>query len=106
MLSDEYLCDPMTTQTAAIPQPARASDRDWTDLCARLVREFPDLDAKQIFNEVTGARDATELFEVDPAERLRLATIMARNNLTLLSGGADLARLDPERRVREAHTDS
>jgi hypothetical protein len=97
VLPDDHLGQSGPDEAAQIPHPA---DHGWTELCAKLIEEFPSLDAHQVINEVTHAREATQLFGVDSAEQRRLAASMARNNLTLLSGGADLARLDPERHVR------
>jgi hypothetical protein len=99
MLSDDLTSDRHAAMGEAVPRPV---DPRWAELCAKLTNEFPELDGQQIIFEVGRARDATELFGLDEVDRLQSAAAMARNNLTLLSGGADLARLDPERHDRRA----
>jgi hypothetical protein len=79
-------------------QPSRKTS--WPDLCADLIREFPQIDSGDVIEEVARARSATSLFGLDAAEQYRASATIARNNLRILSGEADLARLDPETHMR------
>jgi hypothetical protein len=97
-MSDDLISDIDVGSQRGIPEPA---DPVWAGICARLSDEFPGLQVRQVVSEVRRAREATQLFGLDADEQARSAETMARNNLTLLAGGADLARLDPERHVRE-----
>jgi hypothetical protein len=103
---------PSNTLDASYPQlvlrtngPGRqqTGDTNWADLCADLIAEFPAIEPADVIEEVARSRSATELFGLDNAERIRATGTIARNNLRLTSGEADLARLDPETHIRRKH---
>jgi hypothetical protein len=81
----------------------RSSPNYWADLCADLLGEFPSVDRSVLIEEIVRARAATSLFGLDVREQVRWTATIARNNLRLLTGGADLARLDPESHDRRKH---
>jgi hypothetical protein len=87
----------------AVPQ--QTSDTNWADLCAEVIAEFPAIEPGDVIEEIARARSATELFGLDNAERIRATGTIARNNLRLTSGEADLARLDPETHSRRKHSE-
>lgn len=90
---------PADSTPPSVPS-ARSGGLDWSDLCAQLSEEFPDLSRREIIEMVARARSATDLFGLDSAEQLRLTETIARNNMAIATGSADLARLDPEHHVR------
>jgi len=85
------------------PGIQQTGDTNWADLCADLIAEFPAIEPADVIEEVARSRSATELFGLNDAERIRATGTIARNNLRLTSGEADLARLDPETHVRRKH---
>ena len=85
------------------PGIQQTGSSNWADLCADVVAEFPAIDPADVVEEVARARAATELFGLDNPERLRATATIARNNLRIMSGEADLARLDPETHTRRKH---
>lgn len=89
---------PIRRADRIVSQPS--SDNNWADLCADLVGEFPTLDGREVIEAVARARSATNLFGLDLNEQIRATATIARNNLRLMTGEADLARLDPETHVR------
>ena len=82
----------------------RLTGARWAALCSDLVNEFPDLDRADIVAQVARARAATALFGLDHGDQLQTSAAIARNNLRLINGEADLARLDPENHVRRKRT--
>jgi hypothetical protein len=85
------------------PGVQQTGDTNWADLCADVIAEFPAMEPADVIEEIARARSATELFGLSDRERLRATATIARNNLRLTSGEADLARLDPETHTRRKH---
>ena len=69
---------------------------EWAELCAKLTHEFPAVADAVVVSEVARARTATDLFSLAIPEQIRASETIARNNLRIRNGEADLARLDPE----------
>jgi hypothetical protein len=79
------------------------SHADWRTLAAHLVDDFTELPAGDVVREIGRAKRATESFELEVAEQIGVAELMARHQLMLLSGRlVDSARLDPERHMRDS----
>jgi hypothetical protein len=86
---------------AVTRQPA--SEGHWADLCVDLIGEFPTVDRAVVVEEVARARIATGLFGLATDKQVQSSATIARNNLRLMTGEADLARLDPESHSRRRH---
>lgn len=79
------------------------SHQDWRTLATHLVDDFTELAAGDVVREIGRAKRAVESFELDIADQIGVAELMARHQLMLLSGRlVDSARLDPERHLRES----
>jgi hypothetical protein len=81
----------------------RSPDHVWTEVCTDLAMEFPTVEHEIVISEVARARSATDLFSLDIPEQLHASATIARNNLRIRTGDADLARLDPENHTRRKH---
>lgn len=81
----------------------QANEGNWADLCVTLIGEFPSVDRAVVVEEVARARIATGLFGLSIDKQVKSSATIARNNLRLLTGEADLARLDPESHIRRKH---
>jgi hypothetical protein len=78
---------------------------DWRTLAEHLVEAFPNVAAGDVLRELARARDAVMAFSLEDREQFGVAELMTRHQLLLLSGEArDIARLDPERHVRNGDT--
>src|SRR3954447_9190238 len=74
---------------------------DWRVLAEHLVEAFPAVAAGDVLRELARARDAVVAFSLDDSSQFGVAELMSRHQLMLLSGEVrDIARLDPERHVR------
>jgi hypothetical protein len=66
-------------------------------LADHLVREFAVVGTESVLRELADARDAVDVTRLDASEALRVAELIARHQLLLLTGDAtESARLDPE----------
>jgi len=75
---------------------------DWATLSEHLVDDFPDLATGDVVREVARAKQAVEQVSLEPADAVAIGELIVRHQLLLLSGRvAEVARLDPERHVRD-----
>ena len=90
-----------TTDIDPLPRCCSRHD-DWRTLAEHLVSDFPELSDADVVREIGRAKGAVEDFYMAEQEALSVAELMARHQLMLLCGRApDMARLDPERHVRQ-----
>ena len=92
----------MTTSSTDLKlQRCCATHDDWRTLAEHLVEAFPAVAAGDVLRELARARDAVVAFSLDDSDQFGVAELMTRHQLMLLSGEVrDIARLDPERHVR------
>ena len=74
------------------------SHADWPTLAAHVVEDFPELAVGDVVRELTRAKRAVDDIDLDAADALDTAELIARQQLRLLAGHTnETARLDPER---------
>jgi hypothetical protein len=98
-----------SVEARVVPQPLESAKpccprhADWPTLAQHLLDEYPDATITDIVREVRRARDAVDNLGMDDAEAVGVGEVIARNQLSLLTGRVvDVARLDPERHDRDA----
>jgi hypothetical protein len=78
-----------------------ASHSDWPTLTEHLLREYPQLEIRDLLREVSTAKTAVTNVGLDEEDALEVGELIARHQLLILTGArADGARLDPERHMR------
>jgi|SRR5581483_1762255 len=78
-----------------------ASHSDWSTLSEHLLREFPQLEIRDVLREVRAAKSAVTDVGLAEEDGLEVGELIARHQLLILIGArADGARLDPERHMR------
>ena len=74
---------------------------DWRTLAEHLIAAFPGVAAGDVLRELARSRDAVVAFSLEESDQFGVAELMTRHQLMLLSGEMrEIARLDPERHVR------
>ena len=102
-LSRGPVADVATQRSGLEPLPRCCPNHDsWPLLSQHLLEEFPDVAVADLVREVRRAKDAVAAAGLDGPDALATGELIARHQLMLLAGHvSDIARLDPERHVRD-----